>query len=239
LLHILLFHLTTNDNRNLQIHLFQADIQALREKKLFHLIFSKENKAKADIITTFRRQNVSPIFFFSKIVLRIFIIFWMQHVLIYLHLFFYRTLASSKFQDQFQQLLAEKLLTTICGKNLEDWVHSLKWKYFSTCSFSVLFWSSETFFWIVIAASLSLYFFPVNYRTLYISGTSKHSCPILEHFLNPQNLGTFLEHFFPKHWIFRNILKCSNGTFWVVFNQIFRNIFSCSQTFCEQIGTFF
>jgi len=34
-----------------------ADIQALREKKLFHLIFSKENKAKADIISTFRRQN--------------------------------------------------------------------------------------------------------------------------------------------------------------------------------------
>ena len=119
MLHILLFHLTTNDNRNLQIHLFQADIQALREKKLFHLIFSKENKAKADIITTFRRQNVSPFFFFSKIVLCIFIIFWTQHVLIYLHLFFYRTLASSKFQDQFQQLLAEKLLTTICGRILK------------------------------------------------------------------------------------------------------------------------
>jgi len=33
-----------------------ADIQALREKKLFQLIFCKENKAKAEVVNNFRRQ---------------------------------------------------------------------------------------------------------------------------------------------------------------------------------------
>ena len=38
----------------------KADIQGLREKKLFHLIFSKENKAKKPlIISNFQRQYVS------------------------------------------------------------------------------------------------------------------------------------------------------------------------------------
>ena len=37
----------------------QADIQALREKKLFQLIFCKENKAKAEVVNNFRRQYVS------------------------------------------------------------------------------------------------------------------------------------------------------------------------------------
>ena len=37
----------------------QADIQELREKKLFQLIFCKENKAKAEVVNNFRRQYVS------------------------------------------------------------------------------------------------------------------------------------------------------------------------------------
>ena len=40
----------------------QADIQALREKKLFQLIFCKENKAKAEVVNNFRRQYVSCFF---------------------------------------------------------------------------------------------------------------------------------------------------------------------------------
>lgn len=33
-----------------------VDIQGLREKKLFQLIFSKENKAKAEVVSNFGRQ---------------------------------------------------------------------------------------------------------------------------------------------------------------------------------------
>ena len=40
----------------------QEDIQALREKKLFQLIFCKENKAKAEVVNNFRRQYVSCFF---------------------------------------------------------------------------------------------------------------------------------------------------------------------------------
>ena len=37
---------------------YLVDIQALREKKLFHLVFNQHNKARAEVISTFRRKNV-------------------------------------------------------------------------------------------------------------------------------------------------------------------------------------
>jgi len=37
----------------------QSDIQALREKKMFQLVFNKHNKSRAQVISTFRKINVS------------------------------------------------------------------------------------------------------------------------------------------------------------------------------------
>ncbi|KAG2612827.1 hypothetical protein PVAP13_4KG309515 [Panicum virgatum] len=34
----------------------KCDIQALKEKKLFQLVFSKENKARPLVVSNFRRQ---------------------------------------------------------------------------------------------------------------------------------------------------------------------------------------
>ncbi|KAG2600603.1 hypothetical protein PVAP13_5KG528500 [Panicum virgatum] len=34
----------------------KSDIQAIREKKLFQLIFSKENKARAQVVSNFKKQ---------------------------------------------------------------------------------------------------------------------------------------------------------------------------------------
>ena len=55
------------------LSMYQCDIQALKEKKLFQLVFSKENKARPLVVSNFRRQYVSKFFLlkfiFSKLLL--------------------------------------------------------------------------------------------------------------------------------------------------------------------------